>query len=343
MFAGAFAFRTAHRRGRDSRRLVVSDGTTESEPTPAASRPQVAPHCTHHYICEYRAHRAEGRMVSLEAPAIGVSLFRDLASIDAKSLANCAKVPDWADAYRTADPFPHLVIDGLFPEEVLGQVLAEIGQSEIDPEKNFYGSFHKRKTSDVTKFGPATRRLIEELNAAPFLQFLEQVTGIPALIPDPYLEGGGVHQIGNGGFLKVHTDFNWHQKLRLHRRLNILLYLNPDWRDEWNGHLELWDPAMTACRKKLAPVFNRLVIFSTSDGSYHGHPEPLRTPEGVTRNSIALYYYTAERPASEIRFGKSVMTNYQERPDEKFAAGKLKHRIHQALIRNPVLRRVLGR
>lgn len=250
-------------------------------------------------------------------------------------------VTAWAAAYRAADPFPHIVLDDFFPREILEAVLAEINRATVPAEKNIYGSFRKHRTSQLWKMGPATRRFIEELNAAPFLGFLEQLTGIDHLVPDPHLDGGGVHQIGNGGFLKVHTDFNWHRKLKLHRRINILIYLNPGWQDEWNGHLELWDRDMKACRQRIAPIFNRMVVFSTTDHSYHGHPDPLAAPDGVLRNSIALYYYSAERPADEVSFQGSTMTNYRERPNEGFEGGKLRHLWHQLLIRHPGIRRTL--
>lgn len=245
-------------------------------------------------------------------------------------------------AYRTADPYPHFVVDGAFPRDVLDAVLREIAASEVDAEKNLYGSFRKHRTSDINKMGPATRRLIEELVSAPFLTFLEQVTGIDALLPDPYLEGGGVHQIGAGGFLKVHTDFNWHKRLKVHRRLNLLLYLNEGWQDDWNGQLELWNKDVSECRARISPLFNRMVVFSTTDDSYHGHPDPLSCPDNVTRNSIALYYYTSEASGTG-KFEKSDMTNYRERPAEQFEGGKLKHIFHQAQIRSPLLRRLLGK
>lgn len=258
---------------------------------------------------------------------------RDFLALDTAALGT---------AYRTADPYPHFVVDGAFPRDVLDAVLGEISASEVDPEKNLYGSFRKHRTSDINKMGPATRRLIEELSSAPFLTFLEQVTGIDALLPDAHLEGGGVHQIGAGGFLKVHTDFNWHKRLKVHRRLNLLLYLNEGWQDAWQGQLELWNKDVSECRARISPIFNRMVVFSTTDDSYHGHPDPLSCPDDVTRNSIALYYYTSE-PSGEVRFEKSDMTNYRERPAEQFEGGKMKHLFHQAQIRSPLLRRLMGK
>jgi hypothetical protein len=250
-------------------------------------------------------------------------------------------VGDLAVRYREAEPGPHIALDGLFPDEVLQAICDEIDAIEIDPEKNFYSTYLKRRISDLSRLPPTARRLIEDLNSADFLGFLERLTGIEGLIPDPYLEGGGIHQIGTGGFLKIHTDFNFHSRLRLHRRINLLLYLNPGWQPQWGGALELWDADVTECKASYLPEFNRMVLFSTTDQSYHGHPDPLTCPDNIRRNSIALYYYTAERPQDEVRFSKSTMTNYQPRPSEKFAKGRLHHLINQMEIRFPFVRRIM--
>src|SRR6185436_17882303 len=141
-----------------------------------------------------------------------------------------------------------------------------------------------------SQLGERTRRFIWGLNSQVFLTYLETLTGIEGLIPDPHLFGGGLHQIVPGGFLKVHADFNRHEKLKLDRRLNVLIYLNRDWKEEYGGHLELWNRDMSRPERRVLPLFNRCVVFSTTDFSYHGHPDPLRCPEGRTRKSIAMYY-----------------------------------------------------
>lgn len=282
-----------------------------------------------------RSDAAQGISASSRpVPAIQATVLEDIATFDAAALA---------PAYAGGDPFPHIVIDDALSPDVLRPVIAEIAASEVEQERQTNTTFNKRRTSDVAKLGPATRRLIDDLNSAPFLIFLEKLTGIDALVPDPHLEGGGVHQIGAGGFLKVHTDFNWHRRLQLHRRINVLLYLNENWDEAWGGQLELWDKTMSRRGARIAPIFNRMVVFSTTDESYHGHPDPMTCPDGVTRNSIALYYYTSERPKSEMRFGESVMTNYRARPDEAFQGNRLKYLLNQAEIRSPLLRKLIQR
>nr|WP_247679863.1 2OG-Fe(II) oxygenase [Chitinophaga polysaccharea] len=129
---------------------------------------------------------------------------------------------------------------------------------------------------------------------------------------DDLLEGGGIHQSKRGGYLNIHADFTVHPHHRhWQRRVNVLVYLNPDWVEEWGGKLELWDTQMKACEKKVLPVFNRCVIFNTDADSYHGHPEPTTCPEDRHRRSIALYYYTEE--AQPFRRA----THYMVRPGEE--------------------------
>jgi Rps23 Pro-64 3,4-dihydroxylase Tpa1-like proline 4-hydroxylase len=203
--------------------------------------------------------------------------------------------------YVAAEPFPHIALDGLFDDETLDAVLREFPSREQMKWREFdtplerkLGYYHE--TSTISK---TVRDFLNEMNSFEMLLWLEALTGIDGLIPDPYFGGGGLHQIEPGGFLKIHADFNVHPKLKLDRRLNMLIYLNKDWRDEYGGHLELWDRDMSTCRKKILPLFNRTVIFSTTDTSFHGHPHPLTAPEGMSRKSVSLYYYTAGRPEDE--------------------------------------------
>lgn len=138
-----------------------------------------------------------------------------------------------------------------------------------------------------------------ELNSPKFIRFLEGITAIEQLQGDEALFGGGLHQSTRGAFLNVHVDYNVHPQTKYHRRLNVLVYLNQDWEEAYEGHLELWDMQRNQLLDKIAPTFNRCVIFETNEVSYHGHPKPLRTPEGISRKSIATYYYTRTLPQQE--------------------------------------------
>lgn len=202
--------------------------------------------------------------------------------------------------FEEAQPFPHIVIDGLFEEEVLDQVLNEFPTPDAIAWQRFNNPLEKKLGYTYkSPLAPRLRNFLFEMNSPTLLEFLEQVTGIEGLIPDPYYGGAGPHQILPGGFLKVHADFNWHPILKLDRRLNLLVYLNRDWKPEYGGALELWNRETTECVQRILPVFNRTVVFATTDFSFHGHPEPLSCPEGMSRKSVSLYYYSNGRPDSE--------------------------------------------
>jgi len=204
------------------------------------------------------------------------------------------------ETYRRARPFPHVVLDGLFADAALADVLAGFPRpGEIDWVTFDNATERKLGYSYKSRVAEPIRQFLFEMSSAPVLEFLEALTGIEGLIPDPYYGGAGPHQIERGGFLKVHSDFNWHPRLKLDRRLNLLVYLNRDWREEYGGHLELWDREVTRCEQRILPVFNRTVVFDTTDFSFHGHPAPLACPPGMTRKSVSLYYYTNGRPDDE--------------------------------------------
>lgn len=220
--------------------------------------------------------------------------------------------------YSKGSPFPHIALDNFLPADVVEAVLNEFPQpGGIDWHNYKRQTEIKLVCADEAKFGPVTRQLFYQFHSLPFLRFLEKVTGIENLIPDPALRGGGLHQIRRGGLLKLHADFNQHDATFLDRRVNILLYLNKEWKEEYGGHLELWDRDAKNCGKKILPIFNRLAIFSTTSESFHGHPDPLNCPEDVTRKSLALYYYTNGRPKREAE--GSHTTIFKARPDERFS------------------------
>jgi hypothetical protein len=203
------------------------------------------------------------------------------------------------DEYAKGKPFPNIVLDGFFDPHCLRDVLVEFPDLRARPDHRFNSPNEVKMTSaGEYRFGPKTRAFIHFLNSQPFLEFLSELTGIKGLLSDPYLEGGGCHEILPGGFLKVHADFDKHRRTGLHRRLNVLVYLNENWEEAYGGHFELWNAEMTRCDKKLAPIFNRTVVFTTTDTSYHGHPDPLTCPPDRSRRSLAFYYYTVDRPVT---------------------------------------------
>lgn len=227
--------------------------------------------------------------------------------------------------YLNAQPFPSIYFDDFFNQDSLRAVLAEfpeLGQGNKD--EVFYANPNEAKyaSKGEYKFGPLTRSFMHFLNSQPFLEFLQNLTGIKeTLIPDPYFEGGGYHQIKPGGFLKVHVDFHKHKLMELDRRVNVLVYLNENWKEEYGGHFELWEKDMSRCVTRIAPLFNRMAIFSTTDYSWHGHPDQLTCPPDRSRRSLALYYYSNGRPASEVNEAhrKRITTTFAARKGQDSA------------------------
>ncbi|MBV8594342.1 MAG: 2OG-Fe(II) oxygenase [Caulobacteraceae bacterium] len=225
----------------------------------------------------------------------------------------------FAGAYALAAPFPHVVLDDFLPPEVAERATAEFPRDPKAAHAVYelgYAGRHKREIKP-SQCGPFSRELFALFNSEAMLQFLEGLTGIAGLLPDPYFEGGGYHEIAAGGLLGIHADFRINQALRLERRINVLIYLNPGWNEDWGGALELWDPSMRACVKSIPPIFDRCVIFNTDATAYHGHPNPLACPPEVFRRSIALYYYTAsDRVFEDV---PALGTLYRARPQESVA------------------------
>jgi Rps23 Pro-64 3,4-dihydroxylase Tpa1-like proline 4-hydroxylase len=233
-----------------------------------------------------------------------------------------ARAESLKSQYAQAAPYPHIVIDDFLPEWLLDTVLDEFPNAEAELwERRVTKNSLKLSCNILEDLGPTTALVLEQLNSRSMLRFLERLTGIDNLIPDAIYEGGGLHQIMPGGYLKIHADFNIHPFYHFDRRLNAILFLNRDWREEYGGHFELWNQDMSACCRKVLPVFNRLVVFSTTDTSYHGHPDPLRSPPGMTRKSIATYYYSNVRQAASEAPAHS--TIYKLRPKGDLAAGRL--------------------
>lgn len=231
--------------------------------------------------------------------------------------------PALAQRYQQARPYPHVVIDDFLPPEVATAMAADFPRPDDAQVWNRLPTDDQRGKSSLRHenvLPPFIRRLIHELNSQTMIEFIEELSGMDSLISDPRLVGGGIHQTHTSGKLSVHIDYSHHPCYQLLRRINLILYLTPDWREEYGGHFELWDPTATKCLGKVLPVFNRCVIFSTSDSSYHGQPEPLRCPHEVQRNSVALYYYKND---VQITAGQSGTHNtiFRSRPGETAPLG----------------------
>ena len=223
-----------------------------------------------------------------------------------------ARLPELAEQYRSAQPFPHIVLDDVLFADAFTRAAQEFPAMR-DPFWKGYLHVNETKYGNTQPdtWGPTLTEVAKEFVSPEFVGFLEELTGISDLLPDWSMDGGGLHQTLRGGHLNIHADFTTHHvNEQWSRRVNILLYLNEEWREEWGGKLELWDKEMTAPQAKVQPAGNRMLVFTTSDDSFHGHPDALTCPDDVARRSTALYYFTEEENA--VR--KS--TNYRARPDE---------------------------
>ncbi len=239
------------------------------------------------------------------------------------------------DDYMNASPFPNIYFDNFFNPDELRQVLAEFPELGDKGDIRFNNpNEHKLASRGEYRFGPKATAFAHFINSQPMLDFLSHLTGIPALLPDPYFEGGGFHQIKPGGFLKIHADFNKHRVTGLDRRINLLVYLNENWDESYGGHFELWDKDMKGCEKKILPLFNRMAIFSTTDFSYHGHPDPLNCPPDRSRKSMAFYYYTNGRPEGEVKSGgdNRITTDFVARSGQDSSGMKLYNRFVQLAV-----------
>lgn len=225
------------------------------------------------------------------------------------------------EQFRSAKPFPFIAIDGFLEPAFAAEVAASYPSFEqartLGREFRAVNEHRKIQVVDYQRFPAPVKTLSDALASPELLRQLEQITGIPRLRWDPGLGGGGMHQTASSGWLDVHVDFNYHEELHMYRRLNILVFLNPEWDERWGGLLELWDEDVKVRHHAFAPLLNRCVIFETSETSFHG-VTPVVCPDGEVRRSFAAYYYTVEPPARWS--GRPHSTLFRARPDEHMKA-----------------------
>ena len=218
---------------------------------------------------------------------------------------------------RAATPVPNFCIDNFldpaFAEAVIAAYPSYAEAMKVGRSFSAVNEKGKVQMTNSEAFAEPVAKLNRELASPEFLDLLGYVFDMPNLLPDDQLTGGGIHQTGPRGHLDVHVDFNFIEDRQLHRRLNILIYFNKDWKPEYGGNIELWDADVKKCHHSYSPVFNRCVVFETNEISYHG-VTAVKCPEGLSRKSFAAYYYTKEAPAHWT--GHSHTTIFKARPDE---------------------------
>ena len=232
--------------------------------------------------------------------------IENLFPIDYKALYK--KAETLSEEYNNASPFPNCFIDNFFEPLTYNNAVNTFPDQDSEIWKTPENIHTKGKS--VTKqgsmglkeylFNESQRRLFMELHSGLFIAFLEKLTGISGLLPDPYFAEGSYAMSKRDGYLDIHADFSHHDKLGLERRVNIIIYLNNDWKNEYEGSLNFYDENLSVV-KKIYPIGNRIAIFTTSDKSFHGFPEPIKCPENMVRKGINLYYYTAPTKERELK------------------------------------------
>jgi hypothetical protein len=230
-----------------------------------------------------------------------------------------------AARFRERDPFRHVVIDDFLTADYCARLLAEFPPFERGNARNEAGELGAKSTVEkIRELGPTYATLDDLIQTREFLDLIGRITGIPNLLYDPWYFGGGTHENRSGQDLDAHVDFNRHPVERWHRRLNLIVYLNREWDDAWGGSLELHSDPRAADDKvtTITPLYNRAVIFETTEWSWHGFSR-IALPQDkhvLSRKSIALYFYTADRPRNELADTHS--TIYVDRPlPERFRPG----------------------
>jgi len=201
-------------------------------------------------------------------------------------------------AYAENTPYPHIVFDDFLPNDIamrLSQHYPDPRYINEDWKFHHHDQVQRYFLDDATKFALPLRLFSTAISSSPFIIFLETLTGIKSLQADPFFKGSGAMTKEAGGCLNVHVDYNWQQKNQAWHRINALFYLTPDWREEWEGNLELWTKDGQSTVKEVTPPFNRAVIFDTTKDSYHGHPVPLKTPSDKFRNVFSAFFYSNQK------------------------------------------------
>jgi hypothetical protein len=210
------------------------------------------------------------------------------------SLFNEVSIEQMRKSFAEAKPYKHLVIDGILKPGVAEELYDNFPNEEVFNKKYKGVNEFKAEGSNFEDFPVLFTQLKEELQGANWCSVISAITGIDELFSVPDALGGGLHQGQNGSFLDIHIDFNIHADRGIHRRVNLLIFFNKNWKEEYGGHTELWNADMTNLDKKVFPEFNRCLIFETNEISYHGYAA-IKVPQDVTRKSFYAYYYTELR------------------------------------------------
>jgi len=225
------------------------------------------------------------------------------------------RIADMRGRFLLAQPYHHIVIDNAFAPEILARLYDDIPPPSAPAWKRWCGGRpedcspdnSKRGISNTDELPASIARILGQLTSAPFLEDLRTLTGVPELVTDMTLSGGGLQCSGRGAALRLHADPIRHPSAAdFDQAINLILYINPHWTVEYGGELELWSRDCSTRVVSIAPLFNRMAIFRADRSTYHGHPQPNRCPDGQYRASLALYYYVPRQHRVELETNRPI-------------------------------------
>jgi len=197
------------------------------------------------------------------------------------------------DDYALSQPVPSATLDTFLPNNFAKRMFVEAQTIPAECWSTFTRKDSLMKECVKLEHMPVARELLAQLHSSEGLRWLEALTGISGLIPDPYITGAGYSKSWSGDSLKIHTDFNWNEQLKLHRACALIIYLTPDWKPEYNGAFEFWDANKTECVRSVDCLFNRAIIWNDHKRGFHGYPKPIECPENMHRTTFRLFFYTS--------------------------------------------------
>lgn len=192
--------------------------------------------------------------------------------------------------HLTSLPVPYTIIDNFLPNDIYTAILQETQNISNDKFTIFKNETSRRWECRDFIEAPLTQTVFNSFYSPHFIKWLEKISGLTKLLPDPYLRGGGYTKTESGSQLGLHNDFNWNDQILLNRKLNLILYVNENWKQEWDGDLELWSFDKQEVTK-ITPFPNRLVFWNYDERLIHGQPNSLKTPKHICRENFIVFYY----------------------------------------------------
>ena len=191
-------------------------------------------------------------------------------------------------------PFPMIVLDNFLPEDFASSMATECESIPLQHWTEFTRKGSFMRECKRLEHAPIALDFVNQMHSSLGMEWMTSITGIKDLIPDPYLTGAGYSRSFRGDSLQLHSDFNWNDQIKVHRMLSFIIYLNPNWQEEWGGALEFTDFNKEKVIQSVPPLFNRAIIWRYHKRGFHGYPNPLTCPENMSRNTFRLFYYYSD-------------------------------------------------